>query len=414
MQTNDNHSHLKQAASASAPMTSRISKQALPSSAHPAWQWLQSSRDGFFMGLIGVNLLFLYLVNRELFTLIVQSLSDAYLNVSVFVALTLAGFHLLDRYFKEGVVRALNRRTPWQIPSAALLGALPGCGGAIIVVTQFVHGRVSFGALVTVLIATMGDAAFLLLARKPSVALLVFAVAMAAAIVTGFVVNRIHRWDDFKVRAAPREALPEGALGVPAGLRKAFWWLLAPGAVMGVFVALRADEVLWGFFGLDAAIGTWFGFAGAMLCLAIWFSQPMNSWTARFARKPESSCPLESTVAETSFVSVWVMLGFLSYELLVHFSGLDLHELFLGLGALTPLLAAAIGFIPGCGPQIVVTTLYINGVVPLSAQLTNAISNDGDALFPAIALAPRAAIVATLYSAVPALLLGYGAFWLGY
>jgi hypothetical protein len=48
--------------------------------------------------------------------------------------------------------------------------------------------------------------------------------------------------------------------------------------------------------------------------------------------------------------------------------------------------------------------------VPFSALIANAISTDGDALFPAIALAPRAAIAATLYSAVPALLVGY--FWM--
>ena len=54
--------------------------------------------------------------------------------------------------------------------------------------------------------------------------------------------------------------------------------------------------------------------------------------------------------------------------------------------------------------------MYLSGIIPLSAQIGNAISNDGDALFPAIAIAPRVAIVATLYSAVPALLISYG--WL--
>ena len=39
---------------------------------------------------------------------------------------------------------------------AAALGALPGCGGAIIVVTQYVTGRLSFGSVVAVLTATMG------------------------------------------------------------------------------------------------------------------------------------------------------------------------------------------------------------------------------------------------------------------
>lgn len=73
-----------------------------------------------------------------------------------------------------------------------------------------------------------------------------------------------------------------------------------------------------------------------------------------------------------------------------------------------PLVGMLVGLVPGCGPQIVVTTLYLAGAVPLSAQFANSIANDGDALFPAIALVPRAALIATLYSAVPALFVGYG------
>ena len=74
-------------------------------------------------------------------------------------------------------------------------------------------------------------------------------------------------------------------------------------------------------------------------------------------------------------------------------------------------LAILIGFLPGCGPQILVTSLYLNGAIPFSAQLGNAISNDGDALFPAIALSPRAALLATVYSAVPAVLIAYSYWW---
>ena len=69
--------------------------------------------------------------------------------------------------------------------------------------------------------------------------------------------------------------------------------------------------------------------------------------------------------------------------------------------------AILIGFIPGCGPQIMITSMYVSGQIPLSAQIGNAISNDGDALFPAIALAPKAAIIATLYSGIPAMIVAY-------
>ena len=96
------------------------------------------------------------------------------------------------------------------------------------------------------------------------------------------------------------------------------------------------------------------------------------------------------------------------FEISVFVFNIDLSVMFKGLAIWVPLAAILIGFIPGCGPQIVVTSLYLAGAIPLSAQLANAISNDGDALFPAIALAPRAAIVATLYSAIPALVIGYG------
>jgi hypothetical protein len=46
--------------------------------------------------------------------------------------------------------------------------------------------------------------------------------------------------------------------------------------------------------------------------------------------------------------------------------------------------------------------------LPFAALIGNAISNDGDALFPAIALNPRAALIATGYSAIPALVVAYG------
>ncbi|WP_369983900.1 putative manganese transporter [Thalassolituus sp.] len=361
-----------------------------------------------------IGLIFLGQVDHELISVIIETCSDAYLAVSVFVALTLSGFYFFDKLFKSELTELLNRQSPVQIPLAAFLGALPGCGGAIIVVTQFVHGKMSFGALVAVLISTMGDAAFLLIATKPDIALLVYGLSMAGGIITGYLINLIHGSDYLKPldkRDIPEhQAMPK----LPQNLSYLFWVLLLPGSLLGILNAFLVDTDA--FFGPLASYEPtkWIGFSGALVCLAIWLSQPLSSWSARFAKKPELNRIRETVVAETSFISIWVIFGFLCYELLVAFTGLDLASSFRYLGALAPLLAVAIGFIPGCGPQILVTTLYINGVVPLSSQIANAISNDGDALFPAIALAPRAALKATLYSAVPAIILGYGAWFAGF
>ena len=62
------------------------------------------------------------------------------------------------------------------------------------------------------------------------------------------------------------------------------------------------------------------------------------------------------------------------------------------------------------GGHVEDTLEVLAGAIPLSAQFANAIANDGDALFPAIALAPRAALLAALYSAIPALIVAYA--WL--
>ncbi|HXK57225.1 MAG TPA: putative manganese transporter, partial [Gammaproteobacteria bacterium] len=108
----------------------------------------------------------------------------------------------------------------------------------------------------------------------------------------------------------------------------------------------------------------------------------------------------------------WVVFAFVGYELVVATFGLDLGAALTVWTPLVPAMAIVIGLIPGCGPQILVTSLYVSGAVPLSAQLGNAVANDGDALFPAIAVAPKAALLATVYSAVPAFLVAYGWYFL--
>lgn len=100
------------------------------------------------------------------------------------------------------------------------------------------------------------------------------------------------------------------------------------------------------------------------------------------------------------------------YDYAAAYAGLDLESAFKSVGFLLPLIAVLVGLITGCGPQVLEATLYVNGVIPFAALIGNAISNDGDALFPAIALNPRAAAVATGYSTIPALIVAYGFYFL--
>ena len=146
------------------------------------------------------------------------------------------------------------------------------------------------------------------------------------------------------------------------------------------------------------------GSVGAIISIFMWTLNPLSDFQCS-TEKTRSY--LSRVIDTTNFVTTWVVCGFLLYEFLIYITGIDLKIFFDTWIYLVPLVAILFGFIPGCGPQIVITTFYLNGYVPFSAEIGNAISNDGDALFPAIALAPKAAIFATLYSGVPAIIVAY-------
>ena len=346
-----------------------------------------------------------------------EALADAYLAVSVFVAGTIALVFAAERGLGVDLPSLLHRYRRWHVPAGILLGSFPGCGGAIIAVTQFTRGHLSFGGLVATLIATMGDAMFLLLAREPATAGLVLAISALMGLATGYAVDAWHGADFLRPRHAaqaseqaddqpwlPRRWNPADALWVA---------LVIPGLAIGLLGAFQVDIDDY----LPGSPGMMIGVAGALLALALWVvrggeENGCANGACQTRQEPVNEPKVRRVIDDTNFVSSWVIFSFLGYELVVAGLGLDPAQALAVWAPLVPAAAILVGFIPGCGPQILVTSLYMSGVVPLSGQIGNAISNDGDALFPAIAAAPRAALVATLYSAIPALLAAYGWYWI--
>lgn len=349
--------------------------------------------------------------------IIINTLADAYIQVSTFVAATLLIFYTLERYAGFDLSAVLNRHEKWQVPIAALMGALPGCGGAIIVITHYVTGRLSFGSMIAVLTATMGDAAFLLLAKEPITAAKVMVISVTAGILTGLFADRINGRDFM----APKQRAPEEIIDLsnakmlryPVLLTWFWYFVLVPGLCLGIANAIQFD---FGTTRLSTVIPL-FGAICAFLSLSLWaMLDEKGSTMINMLAHPscrEHTDLKHRTMFETSFVTAWVVMAFLIFELGALWLQIDLNSAFKTQTVFMPFIGVIIGFIPGCGPQIIVTTLYLAGIIPFSAQIANAISNDGDALFPAIAMAPRTAILATLYTGVPALLIGYSFYFYG-
>ena len=354
--------------------------------------------------------------------MILQILADTVWQVGAFVAATLWCFYSIeDRFHSSGIVLEPDlpsRRR--QIVFGAMMGIFPGCGGAIIVVTQYVKGRMCFASLVSVLTATMGDAVFLLIATRPLAALIVLPLAFASACLSGLCVDSLHPADYLRpkpsldlVSADESESSAVGRCSIDGTL----WSVIGlPVLVIAVLIACQVDPDILA--GIPMQTTTTIGGVLGLTLLFAWafgsVDRNIRGSTVRYyCTIRENRRPLMQRVADdTNFVMSWVAGGLLAFELLLLVTDIETAS-FTGYDTVIVIFAAImVGWIPGCGPQILTTSLYLSGAIPFSAQLGNAISNDGDSLFPAIALAPRAALVGTMYSTVPALFVSYGYFYL--
>ena len=359
---------------------------------------------------IGVYLFFD--IDNQTWEIIKSSVADAYIAVTSFVAGTLLLFYSLEKYCNLDLEHIFLKKPKLEVFLSSFLGALPGCGGAIIVLTQYSRGKASFGSVVAALTATMGDAAFLLIAKEPLIGLLIFFIGFIVGFISGVIVNLIHGKSFMKMNGCDVIKLNSKPSNYKTSKTLDLFWiiLIIPGIVFGILSAFQID--LDAFFSNELIENpiTFYGFFAGLLCFVMWIIPIVSGY--KYNPSGSNEKIIRRTVSDTNFITGWVILAFLAYELTVHLGNIDLEAIFKSYYAFVPLIAIVVGFLPGCGPQILVTTLYLNGIIPLSAQIGNAISNDGDALFPAIALHPKAAVKATIYSGIPAIIVGYSYFFI--
>ena len=132
---------------------------------------------------------------------------------------------------------------------------------------------------------------------------------------------------------------------------------------------------------------TWVGLIGTTLSIILYLSQ--KTWIrddteASIGDKLYSMREtLIHSASETAFVTFWVMAAYLTFEFSMLFSGTNEAELAkYSDGIIAVVIASFIGLIPGCGPQIIAITAYTKDLISFPALAANAISQDGDALFP--------------------------------
>ena len=375
---------------------------------------------------------------------------DAFLQVGVFVGAVLLLFGYINYKTQGQFVGVLERSKKLQPIFGALLGLTPGCGGAIFVMPLYLKGTVTFGTVIATLIATMGDAAFVMISVRPVEYLTVSAISLAAGIATGYLVDALgldggfekRRQAILKKNQMPKELhahlhnKPMQHIGHEEGdsidilmhhqekprrlsewayrfvhhaAFKIFWILTAAGLVLGILLLAQVD--------INTAlgiphIGTYIGVVGILFALFYMIINKKLVKNETFEKEEEKVFSLKETLIhgaeDTAFVCVWVFVAYTVYEIFVLLVGGEavVQTWMLATGILSVIVGAVIGLIPGCGPQIIFMSLYLKGMLPFAAIIANAISQDGDALFPLLAIDRRSSLTATVITTIPALLIG--------
>jgi Putative, 10TM heavy-metal exporter len=367
--------------------------------------------------------------------LFLRPLADAFMQVGVFVALMLGLFGYVQYRTGDRITRFLAARWRTAPLIGALLGVSPGCGGAILVMPLYLRGTVSFGTVIAALVATMGDASFVILAADFELALWLHAMLLIAGICAGYLTDALRI--DPRVRAdidvaklavsggrpvtsvGAAEAFPPPmAISGPhpplEAMPRMFWAVATAGFVVGTPVVMGVVDgvvLVRLFAGVDPYLVT--GVLGSAIAAAIYLRSGVglgdDSIESMEQKRQSLAGMLRHGARETSFVTFWVAIAYLATTWIIDVGGIDLAAVVAAAGIGGVLIGAGIGLIPGCAVQVVLTGLYTSGMVPLATLVANALSQDGDALFPLVMMDRRSAVTATVLTTVPGLLGGTAA-----
>ncbi|NPA44742.1 MAG: hypothetical protein GXO49_04340, partial [Chlorobi bacterium] len=131
------------------------------------------------------------------------------LTITVFVLVMMLVIEYITVQTK-GKWSSMFATKPWmQVILSALLGIVPGCLGTFAVVSMYIHRTIGFAALITALIATSGDEAFIMFSAIPGTALKIIFATFIISIIVGLILNIIFKEKKFIGRTLNHEFFHE-------------------------------------------------------------------------------------------------------------------------------------------------------------------------------------------------------------
>ncbi len=304
-----------------------------------------------------------------------------------------------------------------QYTLASFLGSTPGCLGAFMNVTLYVHGMISFGAIVGGMIATSGDEAFVMLTQFPGTAIFLFGLLFVSGILFAWVSDKLIRIFRIVPSECCREAYCEqclagmdeeekvGKIFQLRNLSKNFKSLSFTRFLLLVLISSFLVFTILGIIGSTDWDWKRITFTGLSVC---------SLYIAGVASEHYLLVHIWDHIIKRHLFRVFFWtLGALFF---VHW-GLTFWNLdaFIRDNMMWVLLIGAlIGVVPESGPHLIFVMMYAQGLVPFSVLFTASFVQDGHGMLPLLSYSIKDSVVIKVFNLVFGVAVGGALFALGF
>ena len=349
--------------------------------------------------------------------------------ITTFVMVMMMVIEYLNVKSKGEWSEKLQKSPFLQILLAAVLGIIPGCLGAYTVVSLYAHEVFRFSALVTAMIATSGDEAFVMFSIIPEYALLLNGIVFIVAVAAGMLLLVFGKRFEFfcvapghlVIHEEEVKELPSTKLSVMQNLRH-----------ISFTRALLIGGVLLFLFGMISGVFSHEHFdistlTGAQPQQHIEHEHHINwilvtylviSSMALYIFFVSSDHFLEDHlwghVIKKHFVKIfaWTFAAMLLVAFLSQFYEINAwisENMWLVL-----ILAVLIGVVPESGPHLVFVIMFFQGLIPFSILLASSIVQDGHGALPLLAESRKSFFTMKAINMAVGFIVGAIGLWIGF
>ncbi len=318
----------------------------------------------------------------------------------------------------RGRISNLMQGSQWrQYTLASFLGSTPGCLGAFMNVTLYIHGMISLGALVGGMVATSGDEAFVMLSQFPGPAAVLFILLFVCGVIFAWLSDKIVRLFGIATSQPcdgsqcgicfPEETSPEDALqihgikGLMENIRKfSVTRFLLMAGIAGFLVL-----VLLGIVGSPHWDWKRMSFLSLGLCALL----IAGTGSEHYVRDHIWDHILKRHLLR---VFLWAFTALVFVHWGVTYLNLDLfirdHMVWV------LLLSGLIGVVPESGPHLIFVMMYAGGIVPFSVLFTTSFVQDGHGMLPLLSYSLRDCFLVKAMNLVFGVGVGAGLYFFGF